>query len=98
MASGTVIYIRGGSQDGQERLCRDWCAGHRHGVVEVIRELPGTGSGWDRPGLSRLMDLAAEGLVSTVVVVDRSRLARDVEILEAVRARCEVISVGLLLS
>lgn len=97
MASGTVIYVRGGSPEGQERWCRDWCAAHRRDVVEVIREQSGTGSTWDRPGLIRLINLAAEGLVSTVVVVDPSRLARDIEILEAVRARCEVISVRLLL-
>ncbi|MEO0249548.1 MAG: recombinase family protein [candidate division WOR-3 bacterium] len=73
----------GYSLDTQLEACRRYIADHQWQIALDLEGNPveisdrASGSGLDRPGLERLRDMVADGLLDAVVVYDVDRLARE---------------------
>ncbi len=90
-----IIYCRvssdkqlkdGHGLDSQEKLCRDYAASNRYGVLAVFREEAESGGLFDRPAMKQLLNYLDtykfEDKEEKIIVIfdDIKRFARDVEI------------------
>ena len=78
------MHCRTASQDGseltlsqQERECVGYAKEHGLGNVEVYRDNGCSGMTFDRPSFARMDQAIRDGLTSTIVVTDVSRIGDD---------------------
>src|SRR5688572_22507742 len=84
-SQSVAIYARFSSSrqdersiDDQVRRCRDYVAAHySNEVVEVFTDYAVSGASLDRRGFEAMMAAVDDGLVSTIVTEDISRISRD---------------------
>lgn len=69
---------KGTSLDEQYRRCRSYCDQRGYRVVRAFREW-GSGRSLDRAGLGGMLHHVAAGNIDVVVVLNRSRFARDAD-------------------
>lgn len=73
----TDEQIKGYSLDQQEHALREYCQQHNLEVIDVARDAGESGYGIERPGIERVLDMAASGSVDVVVAQDVDRLGRE---------------------
>src|SRR5215207_2257441 len=61
----------------QLEALREYAAQEGYEVLEEVTDPGQSGASLTRPGMDRVRDLVAEGIVSTVLAQDRDRLARE---------------------
>lgn len=83
MTKITAIYIRvstdeqNSGAEAQELALRNHCQAHNLNNYEVFTDIGVSGRRINRPGLDRLMDMARQGKISSVIVYSFSRFARS---------------------
>lgn len=81
----TIIYARVSTEDqlekyglpAQLRACREFAANNGLSIVEEITDDGVSGVVLERPGLGRIRQMVADGLVDVVLMLDADRLSRQ---------------------
>lgn len=85
-SEGAILYIRvstkgqarkGYSAAQQLEALREHAAREGYMVLEKVTDLGESGTSLERPGMDRVRDLVATGIVSVVAIQDLDRLARE---------------------